>query len=141
MVLCINRAYGVIATLLVALFPIIAQLTIEDLQMVKSALWDVREKWKDLGVELSVTQTTLDSINITQRGDSGSCLREILAVWLKISGAGGTPRTWSSIIAALKEVEEMTVAKSIEYQLGASEVPIKSGELKHIIMDYCTMQI
>ena len=100
--------------------------------MVKSALWDVREKWKDLGVELSVTQTTLDSIDIAQRGDSGSCLREILAVWLKGSGAGDTPRTWSSIITALKEVEEMTVAKSVEYQFGASEVPIKSGELKHI---------
>ena len=64
-----------------------------------------------------MTQTTLDSIDIAQRGDSGSCLREILAVWLKGSGAGGTPRTWSSIIAALKEVEEMTVAKSVEYQL------------------------
>ena len=124
------------------LFPIIAQLTIEDLQMVKSALWDVREKWKDFGLELSVTQTTLDSINIAQRGDSGSCLREILAVWLKGSGAGiDTPRTWSSIITALKEVEEMTVARSIEYQFGASEVTIKSGELKHIIMDYCTIQI
>ena len=109
--------------------------------MVKSALWGVREKWKDLGLELSVTQTTLDSIDIAQRGDSGSCLREILAVWLKGSGAGDTPRTWSSIITALKEVEEMTVARSVEYQFGASEVPIKSGELKHIIMDYCTMQM
>ena len=108
--------------------------------MVKSALWEVRAKWRDLGLELSMTVSTLDSIDIKERGVSGNCLREILAKWLRESGAGGPPRTWSSIIAALKEVDEMNLAESVEYHFGVSEVPRKSGELKHIIMNYCTNQ-
>ena len=77
-----------------------------------------------------MTQSTLDSINITQRGDPGDCLTEVLAEWLK--GVRGPPRIWSSIVAVLKEVEETTIAEDIDYRFGANEAPKNLGELKHV---------
>ena len=94
-------------------------------------LGDARTKWKDFGLALSMSQSTLrDSIDIAQRGHSGRCLTEMLAEWLV--GVGGPPRTWSTLIAALKKVDEMeAIADDIEYRFGGSEVPSNSGELKH----------
>ena len=71
--------------------------------MVKNDLWDARIKWKDFGLVLLVSKSTLDAIDITQRGDPGDCMREMLSEWLR--GAGEPPRTWSTIVAALAKVD------------------------------------
>ena len=56
---------------------------------------------------------TLDSIDSTQHGDPGNCLREMLAEWLR--GKGYPPRTWSTIDAALRKVKGLeAVAEDIE---------------------------
>ena len=50
---------------------------------------------------------------MAQRGDPGNCLREMLAEWLR--GMGDPPRTWSTIVAALGEVDGLeAIAKEIE---------------------------
>ena len=64
---------------------------------------------------------TLDSIDSTQRGDPGNCLREMLAEWLR--GAGDPPRTWNTIVAALNGVKGLeALAEDIEgkFHLGSS---------------------
>ena len=81
------------------------RLKIDDLQVVKNDLWEARIWWKDFGLALLMRKSTLDSIDITQRGDPGDCLREMLAEWLR--GAGDPPRTWSTIVAALAKVESL----------------------------------
>ena len=81
------------------------RLKIDDLQVVKNDLWDARTKWINFGLALLMKKSTLDSIDITQRGDPGDCLRELLAEWLR--GAGDPPRTWSTIVAALAKVESL----------------------------------
>ena len=65
---------------------------------------------------LSVSQITLNSIDVTQRrGHHGSCLGKMLAEWLKGTG-GGPSITWSTLAAALKKVDEMeAIAEDIEY--------------------------
>ena len=56
---------------------------------------------------------TLDSIATTQRDDPSNCLREMLADWLR--GAGNPPRTWNTILAALKTVDGLgALAEVIE---------------------------
>ena len=62
---------------------------------------------------------TLESIDTTQRGDPGSCLREMLADWLR--GGGDPPRTWNTIVTALKQSSLGALAEEIEqkYQLGS----------------------
>ena len=52
-----------------------------------------------------MSQNTLDSIGITQHNDPGNCFREMLADWLR--GGGDPPRTWSTIVAALKRVKSL----------------------------------
>ena len=47
-----------------------------------------------------LSPTTLDCIATTQRDNPDNCLREMLAEWLR--GAGEPPRTWASIVAALR---------------------------------------
>ena len=48
-----------------------------------------------------------------QHGDPGDCLREMLAEWLR--GVGEPPRTWSTIVAALKKVGGLeAIAEEIE---------------------------
>ena len=78
---------------------------IGDLQKVKNELWEARTHWKDFGLELSISQNTLDSIGITQQHDPGNCFKEMLADWLR--GRGDPPRTWSTIVAALKRVKPL----------------------------------
>ena len=51
----------------------------------------------------------LDSIATTQRDDPSNCLREMLAEWLR--GQGKPPRTWSTIVAALKAVNGLEHCK------------------------------
>ena len=56
---------------------------------------------------------TLDSIATTLRDDPSNCLREMLAEWLR--GQGEPPRTWSTIVAALKRVNGLeALADDIE---------------------------
>ena len=52
-----------------------------------------------------MSQNTLDFIGITQHNDPGNCFREMLADWLR--GRGDPPRTWSTIVAALKRVKPL----------------------------------
>ena len=85
------------------LFTVAARLIVNDLQVVKSDLWEARTKWKDFGLALSMKQSTLDAIAITQRDDPGNCLREMLAEWLR--GAGEPPRTWTTIVNAMATVD------------------------------------
>ena len=55
----------------------------------------------------------LDSIATTQSDDPSNCLREMLAEWLR--GQGEPPRTWSTIVAALKRVNGLeALAEDIE---------------------------
>ena len=64
-----------------------------------------------------MNENVLDSIDINQRGDPGNCLREMLAEWLR--GAGDPPRTWSTIVAALKGVEGLeAIAEEVEGKHG-----------------------
>lgn len=74
-----------------------ARLTIDDLKVVREALFDGRNSWYDIGVELDVSPATLDNINAQFRDNAGHCLREMLKVWLK-----GLDCSWKVIVAALK---------------------------------------
>ena len=73
-----------------------ARLTIDNLKDVREAVFDGRNSWYDIGVELDVSPETLDNIK-TQFHDNADCLREMLKVWLK-----GLDCNWKVIVAALK---------------------------------------
>ena len=50
--------------------------------MVVKAAWEARVEWYDIGVDLKISPDTLDTIR-TDHGDTKSCFREMLKVWLR----------------------------------------------------------
>ena len=91
---------------------------IGDLNAVKTALWPVRNEWKDNGPKIGVDVTSIDK---TQRGDSGDCLREMLSTWLKGSDPGFS-RTWEAIVRALREKDTKKKCGSVADEIAAAKV-------------------
>ena len=84
--------------------------------------------------------TTLDSIATMQHDDPSNCLREMLAEWLR--GGGDPPRTWSTIVAALKKVDGLgALGEDIEHRYSINEMRKNSGtNLKHGAFQYAPVE-
>ena len=84
----------------------------DDLRDVRRAIWDVRRKWFDLGLELDIPLSDLNNIRARYKDASSDCLIQILVEWLKRSSP---PPTWRALIAALRDqaVDEEALAEVI----------------------------
>ena len=76
------------------------QLTINDLKFVRSAIWEARSKWMDIGIELSLKKSDLDALEETDGGNVGKCFTEMISLWLNKTNP--LP-SLSTLVAALKE--------------------------------------
>jgi hypothetical protein len=91
-------------------------LTIDNLDAVIEALWGARARWNDIGRKIGVDAGTL----ATMRGTDSESLREILSHWLrgvyKPGEQNSTPRTWRTLIEALRAraVNEEAMANKLE---------------------------
>ena len=87
---------------------------IADLFEVKTALKNVVD-WIDLGLALGLHYPTLQKIDDEKRGKVNSCMREMLAAWLKkqdnVSQVGAP--SWSVLQTALRKIEENELADTI----------------------------
>ena len=116
------------------------ELTIEDLPVVKDALWEARTLWKNIGDALGIDAETLKSIETRERGNPDNCLRECLAEWLR--GGSETlaaaqqrqPRSWLTIVSALRtqSVNRRSLANRIvrNYCRGQEQHPLH-GQQSH----------
>ena len=59
-------------------------------------MWEAKEKWYDIGVELGLMVNDLDVIRCKNYDDPEKCIAEMLSVWLRQGGA-----TWEALIFAL----------------------------------------
>ena len=57
-------------------------MAITDLKDILEAVWDARNKWMNIGLQLNIVKTDLDAINTVKKGDPADCLREMLSLWL-----------------------------------------------------------
>ena len=57
----------------------------DDFRDVRSAVADLAERWKDLGISLGICLSELNAILSTCPHSPSDCLRDMLAVWLKQS--------------------------------------------------------
>ena len=78
-------------------FPFLDTLGPSDLRCVRSAIFSVRHKWYDIGLELDIPFQTLDVIR-TDFHMAAECLIEMLKQWL--SRTLPAP-SWSSLVEAL----------------------------------------
>ena len=74
-------------------------LTISDLKKVRSKTYEVRSKWRDIGLELGVPEDTLDCIE-RENYDISSRFQKMYSHWLKTTD----PKpTWKALVTALEE--------------------------------------
>ena len=86
-----------------------------DLCAVRTAIFSVRSKWYDIGVELEISHYTLDAIQTECPGNNASCLTKMVIKWLT---SVSPPPTWSGLIQALSSapVGEKRLAEEIREQ-------------------------
>ena len=61
-------------------------------------LIDISHQWYDLGLQLKLTEGTLETIKSDNHENAQHCLRKVLSTWLKID-----PRpSWQTLCAALR---------------------------------------
>ena len=58
----------------------------------------VKDKWKDLGVQLNMTPSDLNSIEIKCSNDPSHCLLEMLSQWWEVTSPSPT---WQTVVDAL----------------------------------------
>ena len=91
----------------------IGQLSIGDFRVVRKAIWDVRAKWCDVGVELCLDVNSLDVIKKDyQKVDE--CFSMMLKSWLNQECA--PQPTWSALVEALKSpiIDNPRLAQELE---------------------------
>lgn len=86
-------------------------MNLEDLGIVLTELFGVREKWFNIGLQLSVPVKDLQQIFSEHKNDHSTALRLMLVKWLEMGEA-----SWKSLSRALSGqiVEESTLAKKLQ---------------------------
>ena len=74
-------------------------LGIDDFKDVQAALWDARDKWYNIGVQLNMSIASLDAIRRENRDNPDTCFNEMLSNWLR---NGRPPLTWNNLADALR---------------------------------------
>ena len=94
------------------------QLTVGDLAKVCEELYSIRDKWRDLALQLGVPVEKLDYIQATHP-DSADCLRETVKHWLTNSPAP----TWQVLTTALESrtVNEYGLAERLKKEYCKAE--------------------
>ena len=67
------------------------------LKNVRGLLYDVREKWYDIGIELEIDAKELDIIR-DKFADPGTCLLEMIKIWLKSINPQPTWKTLADVL-------------------------------------------
>ena len=95
------------------------QLINDDLQLVINEVWEARNKWFHIGIELHMKESDLQAIKCNTRG-VGNCLTEMIAEWLRHGRA-----TWKALISALRNttVHCISLADSIDSRLASNPNP------------------
>lgn len=90
-------------------------LSYKDLVHVRHALWPIRSKWYDIGLELYLDPSQLDNITATYGAESDQCVTNMLSLWLKESQ---DKVTWTNLVSALRmpTVACREIADKIEAQ-------------------------
>ena len=95
----------------------VTTMNLEDLGIVLTELFGVKEKWFNIGLQLSVPVKDLQQIFSEHKNDHSTGLRLMLIRWLEM-GEG----SWKSLRKALSSqiVEESSLAKKLKEKYSSS---------------------
>ena len=82
-----------------------------DLQLIYGALFEVRAKWRPIGLELRLTPGTLEAIE-QEKSKTSNRLEAVLLDWLRVTRGA----SWKQVIDALRSalVGEIQLAEKLE---------------------------
>ena len=74
----------------------------------------IKESWEKVGKALEVKHAVLDTVRYNEQRENGRAL-ELLALWSQsAAGTGSLPRTWHSLLVAVKTAVGPEAKESIE---------------------------
>ena len=79
---------------------LIVEMVPANLSKVRNVIWDAKTEWYDLGLELNLSESTLQTIKKENPTDVKACFREMLSEWLKMIDP--LP-SWEGLLEALKK--------------------------------------
>lgn len=102
--------------------PLDKQLSTDNLQAVRSELFEAQLKWYDIGLELGLPWHTLEKIT-QECQDTGECLRKMILEWLR---AIDLKPTWRSLLNVLqrKVINEGALAVRVMETHGLISTPL-----------------
>ena len=72
-------------------------------------------KWKDFGIRLGISSNLCEGIRKQKLGDSKECFILLCSKWLSSgAGTGDKPRTWRTVLEAVRECGFFEVADQVE---------------------------
>ena len=104
-------------------------LCLSDLSKARDALYDVRSKWENIGIELLLSKNDTDAIKRQHPSlNPLDCLTEMLSIYLKRKIL---EPSWDKIIAALKvrAIDESGLAYDLEQKYGSSRTVLSTTEV------------
>ena len=83
--------------------------------------------WRDFGTFLHVEPASMDNINMDNLGVS-QCLLKLVEKWFSYQdGTGDLPRTWKTVVHAVKCTGKITLAQQLAEQHGVQLSELKSN--------------
>ena len=79
--------------------------------LIKELYNTAANKWEDIGILLDIEDGELAKVKADNHGDSGSCLREMLRIWLK---KVNPQPSWTDLIEALIHLREEKLAQQLK---------------------------
>ena len=87
-------------------------------------------QWREFGTYLSVEPFSMDSIS-KDYSDVESCIMQLVVKWvLHDIGTGDHPRTWQTVVLAVKHTGQGRLAEQLEQQYGVSTARATAGKRK-----------
>lgn len=69
----------------------------------------INAQWEDVAFELDYNIPTVKSIKVACQGKPATCCKELFKDWLT-TNCGKAPKTWSTLLKAIKEIQDLTSA-------------------------------
>ena len=87
--------------------------------IVKALSHQLDAKWRHFGTFLRVDYQTMESIETSKRGRPEDCMLDLLGRWTSNqAGTGTLPRTWQTIVEAMKETGFRAIAENLAHKHG-----------------------
>ena len=78
--------------------------------------WDLRNKWKDIGIELGIDPASLDVIKQNNNGNPDDCFKDVMQLWLRNANTDPTLEQLDKALTAKTVIGKWTIYDIVLHQ-------------------------